>query len=156
MTVAREVVAHHGDEALDGVQPERAAARAVQHVVAVEPEVLDPVFSGHGQALHRVDLVVQQVQAADVQQPDERVRLDHAQVRVLDGQHVHVAQAAERVWLQRRQVHERQFQQAHRVQPVERVRLQVTNTGRHDQVFHVGQPGKRVGGHLRCDNHCYC
>lgn len=148
VAVAREVVAHHG-EAVGREQRERAPPRAVQHVVAVEPQVLDVVVADHGQALHRVDLVVQHVQAAHVAEPGERVRPDHAQVRVLDGQHVHVAQAPERVRLQRRQVHERQLQQPHRVQAVERVRLQVPDARRQYQVFHVGQPGERVRGHLQ-------
>jgi len=147
VTVAREVVADHG-EPVGRHHLKRAAARAVQHVVPVEPEVPDPVVPDHGQALHRVDLVVQQVQAADVRETGERVRPDHAQVRVLHGQHVHVTQPAERVRLQRRQIHERQLQQAHRVQPVERVRLQLPDARRQYQVFHVGQTGKRVGRHL--------
>lgn len=148
VTVAREMVADHG-EAVGRDHRERAAARAVQHVVPVEPKVPDPVFPGHGQALHRVDLVVQHVQAADVRESGERVRPDHAQVRVLHGQHVHVAEPAERVRFQRRQVHERQLQQAHRVQSVERVRLQLPDARRQYQVFHVGQTGKCVGRHLR-------
>jgi len=68
VTVAREVVADHGEPVGgSGSEPrERAPPWAVQHVVAVEPEVPDAVFPGHGQALHRVDLVVQQVETADV------------------------------------------------------------------------------------------
>lgn len=99
VAVAREMVADHG-EALSGRQRERTPLRAVQHVVAVEPEVLDATVAGHGQALDRVDFVVQQVKAAHVRQPGERVHPDHAQVRVLDGQDVHVAQPPERVRFQ--------------------------------------------------------
>lgn len=58
VTIAREVVANHG-EPVGRNHRERAAARAVQHVISVEPEVPDPVVPDHGQALHRVDLVVQ-------------------------------------------------------------------------------------------------
>lgn len=143
VAVAREMIADHG-EPVGGDQRERAPPRAVQHVVAVEPEVFDVVFARHAHALHRVDFVIQQVQTADVRQPREHVGLDHAQVRVLYGQHVHVAQAAERVRFQHRQVHERQLQQPYRVQPVERVGLQVPDARRQYQVFHVGQTGKSV------------
>jgi len=68
VTVTREVVADHGKSVRgSGSEPgKRAPPWAVQHVVAVEPEVPDTVFPGHGQALHRVDLVVQQVETADV------------------------------------------------------------------------------------------
>lgn len=122
VTVAREMIADHG-ETVGRDHRERAPSGAVQHVVAVEPALFDAVLTRQPQTLHRVNLVVQQVQAADVHESGERVRPDHAQVRVLDCQHVHVAQPAKRVRFQRRQVHERQFQQAHRVEPVERVGL---------------------------------
>lgn len=114
MTIAREVIADHGAP-LGRDHRVRTLLWAIQHVVTVEPEVLDPVVLDHGQALDRVDLVVQQVQATDVHESGKRIRSNHAQVRVLDGQHVHVAQPPERVRFQRRQVHERQLQQAHRV-----------------------------------------
>lgn len=68
VTVTREVVADHG-EPIGGSRSkpgERASPWTVQHVVAVEPEVPDTVFPGHGKALHRVDLVVQQVETANV------------------------------------------------------------------------------------------
>jgi len=69
-------------------------------VIAVEPEVSDVIFPCHGQALHRIDLVVQQVETANVRQARERVRPDYAQVRVLDGQHMHMAETAKRERLQ--------------------------------------------------------
>jgi len=68
VTVAREVVADHSEPVggSGSESGERAPPWAVQHVVTVEPEVPDAVFPGHGQALYRVDLVVQQVETADV------------------------------------------------------------------------------------------
>lgn len=143
LAVAREVIIDRADRVHleDDVA---GVTRRLQDVIAVETQDLDGVLVAQMKALDQIDLVVEDVEAANVREADERVPLHHAEVALLDVDRVDVRQAAEGVGLQPGQIHVAELELADVLEAVEGVLLDRADAGREDEIVDVGQAGERV------------
>ncbi|KAJ8867336.1 hypothetical protein PR048_031137 [Dryococelus australis] len=116
--VARKVVADDA-QSLHSLDNHRPWSWSLQQVVPVQPHDPHPVRRPDREPLYRVDLVVEEVEAADLGEPIEGGGPHHAEVRLLYGEHVNVGEAPECVRLQGREVHEGELQQTYRVELAE-------------------------------------
>lgn len=143
LAVAWEVIIYRADRVhLEDDVP--GVTRRLQHVVTVEAQDLDVVFMAQMKSLDQVDLVIEDVKAADMREADERVPLHHSEVALLDVDRVHVRQAAEGVGLQSGQVHVAELELADVLEAVEGVLLDRADAGREDEIVDVGEAGERV------------
>lgn len=116
--------------------------RRLQHMVAMEPDVLDAIGGVKLELPNAVDFIVHYIQACDLIETTERVFFNNSQVGLLYAKIMHLRQPPEGVRLHNFQIHVGNLEKPHALKTRESVRFNELDAGRQNQMLNVRQTGE--------------
>lgn len=130
-------------QVIDAIHDDGIRIGRLQHMIAMELQMLDGGCVREVELLNRVDFVVEYLQRLHLGETGEGVGAYDAQVGLLQRQQQHVGQAAKGKRRDLLEIHVGQLQQADSVHAEERVLLDAPYARRQYQMAHIGEAGER-------------